>query len=106
MQGTTRGMSALDLHKLERIARNFPIVTPLEMEYEDTPHGTVYLAYARDGNGKYHGIWGANGVAHTVEFKPEATQQDVRFVLLADAQEYCDLAAERGMFDDGWWNVR
>ena len=104
MDGTTRGMSQSDLEKLERIARNFPLVSDLEMERADCPFGEIFIAYGRDGNGHYHGIWGINGVARTAMFKKELSKEDVQWTLLTDAQEYCALAAPRGMFEEGWWN--
>ena len=103
MKGTTRGMSQADLEKIERIARNFPLVTPLIMERQDTPYGEVYLAYGQDAEDTFHGIWGINGVARPLMFWKGADREQVQKELFTDACEYAALAAARGMFDEGWW---
>ena len=106
MKGTTKGMSQADLEKLERIARNCPIVTPLEMERQNTEFGEVFMAYAQDAEDAYHGVWGVNGVARLLYFQPGVGPEQVQKELFGDALWYAKLAAARGMFDEGWWNAR
>jgi hypothetical protein len=96
-------MDAPTLQKLERIARNMPIVGHLTMVRKDCDHGEVYMALGRDGDGMLHGIWGVHSVARTVDFKPEADEEDALNILFQDATAWANECAKRGIYDEGWW---
>lgn len=96
-------MKGKTLAKLERIARNLPIVTPLTMVRSPCEHGEVYMAYGRDAEERFHGVWGINDVGQPVEFKPDATEKDVQSVLYGSAVWWASECAKRHMYDEGWW---
>lgn len=96
-------MESVELERLERIARNLPIVSPLEMGHADTDLGVVYMAWGRDGAGRYHGVWGCRGVARTVQFNDLATPETIKQLLMDDAYWFTKEQHKRGMLEKGFW---
>lgn len=96
-------MEGPQLKILERVARNLPIVTPLEMRTVEAPWGKVYIAFGKDAVSGIHGIWGLRDIARTIEFKPGTAENMVVRVLYEDACGFGRLAFAAGMYDEGWW---
>lgn len=79
-------MEAPELAKLERLCRNLP-VRQMQMERCPGTRGEIYFAYGRGPEGKYMGMCGYCGFAMPIEFKEEASLQDVRQMLVDAAEE-------------------
>lgn len=99
-------MGSPELEKLERIARNMPILSKIELAAAQSDHGMIYMAWGADAKGVYLGLWGARGFGRTVEFKPEVRNPElVRNALMADAAEVLAGIKEAGMLHKGWWHA-
>ena len=97
-------MSALELTRMERIARNLPI-HDLVMRYAPTPHGKIYMAYGKLSDGSWQGMWGIRGVARLCEFGAALTEPDIEAGMIRDALWYAGEADKRAMFERGFWQA-
>ena len=74
------------------------------MVVSDTEYGPLYMAWGRDKDDSYHGIWGIRGIARPVEFKPDTSLEMVKTALFTDAMGLVELlfdvdAVHEGAFD-------
>ena len=92
-------MADISLVRLERIARNLPIASDLEMIRVPTRFGDVFIAYGTDGVGTYHGVWGLRDIGRTISFSAGVPETKVKQMLLDDADWFGTLCAERGIYD-------
>ena len=99
-------MTTAELEKLERILRNMPVTSAIELGTADSEHGRIYMAWGTDAMGVYHGIWGARGFAIPLEFFPEVRNPNtVRDSLLTHAAEILSGLATEGLLYKGWWDA-
>ena len=91
-------MEALELERLERVARNM-IASHLKMEKLDGKHGEIYLAHGLNAEGTIIGIWGSRGMAHTYEFEKDSAPKAVRQTLFDHASGVIAEFVERDMID-------
>ena len=69
-----------ELAILSRIANHMPC-KKMKMGRVDTTYGPLYMAWGKDAEGRYHGLWGTCGIAMPVEFKKSAREWEVKEVL-------------------------
>ena len=83
-----------ELYLLTKIANMMPC-RKMKMGQVDTVYGPLYMAWGKDAEGKYHGLWGTCGIAMPVEFKKDTRERDVKGVLeMAAATMIKSLEAE------------
>ena len=78
-------MDSQALTRLERCLRNLPILSVDDMVVTETVHGPLYMAWGRDKNDNYHGMWGCRQIGRPIEFKPDTSLEMVKAVLYTDA---------------------
>lgn len=89
-------MEATELTRLEKIANSLPCPV-LRFERAEGPHGEIYFAYGAGNDGQIHGLWGHCGVAMTVDFKQDATVDEVRQVLVDSAHRSIEQFKSHGV---------
>ena len=97
-------MGTAALTRLERIARNLP-ATRMDLGKAEAPFGTVYLAWGRDPEMRWHGVWGLRGMARICGFGPSYTAKDVQQLMVDDAAAFYQMADKRNMWDEGFWRA-
>ena len=80
-------MESRELTILERIARNLP-ARKMNFGVSEQEFGPVYLAWGKDNDGTFHGVWGFRGVARIMEFTKNSTVKGVKQLLLDDAANF------------------
>lgn len=89
-------MNTSEIEKLTRLASRLP-VKHLITERCDSDHGEIYFAYG-EGQDCIHGLWGYHGLARMLEFKMDASIENIRQVLVDDAAGFIDQLKERGVY--------
>jgi hypothetical protein len=112
IQGVDKGLKDAPMHaaaliRLERMARNMPILK-LEMGYVSSNIGRIYLFWGEDGLGTHHGGWGIRigdqDIGRTMEFKKGVTPDLLKQTLITDALGFAEMSYDRHMHDEGWWS--
>jgi len=93
--------------RLERVARNMPIVGSPKFRRAKAGNYEVLMAFGRSKEGNWLGVWGAEigtqGIGRTSEAGALVTEK--RFIqgMFDDAVWFCKEADKRHMMDEGWW---
>ena len=98
-------MDGDSLARLERVARNLPIVGNVKMRSVDAAFGTVYIAYGRAADMNWHGVWGLRGIGRICGFGYGLAEKQVQQNLLDDAAVFHDMADKREMWDKGFFGA-
>ena len=94
-------MDSQALTRLERCLRNLPILSVDDMTVQETPYGPLYMAWGRDKENIYHGLWGIRELARPMEFKPNTTLDEVRNALQTDAMGMVELLYKVDLVHEG-----
>ena len=98
-------MDGDSLTRLERVARNTPIVGALRMRSVETDFGTVYMAYGRAKDENWHAVWGLRGIGRVCGFGYGLSEKQVQQNLLDDAAMFHEMADKREMWDKGFFGA-
>lgn len=96
-------MEGTVLERAERFVRNLPI-TKIQFRRTETDLGPIYLAYGKDGEGVYHGVWVVEEpsfILRTLTFNPGVTVAQVRASLIANADWFLKECDKRGLVRSG-----
>lgn len=93
-------MNAKEMERLERVAKNM-IHDRLRMEQVEGNHGIIYIAHGLNPEGKLVGIWGHRGIARDLEFKDDASLDDIRQILVDDAASHIADLVDGDLIDAG-----
>ena len=101
-------MEQTALRILERIARNLPAEKLAYRMIEAPEIGPVYIAWGKDGVGRYHGVGGIGeddviDMARTLEFKEGSSIKQIRAALIQDAVNTAMALKPRGLASRQYW---
>lgn len=89
-------MEEPELLILTKIANSMPC-KKMQMGQVDTSYGPLYMAWGKDPEGKYHGLWGTCGIAMPIEFKKDTKEWQVREVLEMSAATLLKELEQQGL---------
>lgn len=92
-------METRELEILERIARYLP-VKKISLGFDASGIRKVYMAWGKDSEGKYIGLWGCRNVARDLHFKKGTPLKKVKLALVLDANAFVEDLKEHNLLND------